>query len=118
MKINFILFFIPVLILSCQTSMEIEGFDPIRWANEDARCTGLRDQMAVVLQSNFPKLKGLSQQEVKNFLGKPIRHELYNRTQKFFYYPITCGTDSIQQELVFRFDALGNLRELSRIKTR
>lgn len=99
-----------IVLWGCYGRPEIDGFNRQEWDNGASNCEA-RMNLAAVLLSNFDQLKGSSQNEVRNLLGKESRHELFTRTQKFFYYDLSCETDSVPMELRFRFDALGKLRE-------
>ena len=62
------------------------------------------------------KLKGLSQDDIVEVLGKPDQNELYKRNQKFFYYLLSpgkaCGSDSTAHRLSLRFNAMGFAKEV------
>lgn len=62
------------------------------------------------------KLKGLSQGDIVELLGRPDQNELYKRNQKFFYYLLTpgkeCGSDSVAHRLSLRFNAMGFAKEV------
>ena len=97
---------------SCYQPPELTGFDKSKWQSNLDECGSEKLEEAENLIAHFADIKGSSQNEMRLLLGKPDRHELYERTQKFFFYQLTCpdSTETVQQ-LRLRFDALGSLRE-------
>jgi len=100
------------MVCSCYQAPEIDGFDQGRWNNGAQDCRTSRLPEAQIILSEFSTIKGSSQNEMKLLLGKPSRHQLFNRNQKFFFYQLTCPDSLNKSEyLRLRFDALGSLRE-------
>ncbi len=108
-----VLAFVPVILLACYSAPQIDGFDSQRWKSALTDCTDYRLQHVQLLLDEEGTLKGEGQNQVQQLLGKPTRHELYNRNQKFFYYDLNCEGDTAMYQLRIRFDALGKLREMS-----
>ena len=82
-------------------------------------CQGIRNNLTENLLASKNELKGLSQQEMSELLGKPDRQELYARGQKFFIYHLSpapdCQEPSPNQEyevLYIRFSALNEANEI------
>ncbi len=105
------------LLFACYTTPELAGFDASQWKLALQDCATDRTDLGRLIVDRFDELKGSSQNEVRNLLGKQDGHELFNRNQKFFYYNLTCPDqqDEILQ-LRLRFDALGALREANIVK--
>ena len=101
-----------IVLISCQSKKRIEGFDSEIWKNS-AVCSEERISLAELIESNEEQLLSLTQPEIEELLGPAPRHELFNRNEKFFYYPIEkdCGNDD-NRSLFFRFDALGRTKEV------
>lgn len=104
--------FILVVLISCQPKKRIEGFNSEIWKNS-AVCSEERISLAELIESNEEKLLSLTQPDIEELLGPAPRHELFNRNEKFFYYPIEkdCGNGN-NRSLFFRFDALGRTKEV------
>ncbi|MEM9324448.1 MAG: hypothetical protein AAGA85_02285 [Bacteroidota bacterium] len=103
-----------LFLAGCYSAPSIEGFDADRWKESLANCDGYRLQGVALLLDQVDIMKGSGQNSIHELLGKPTRHELYNRNQKFFYYDLTCPDVEPGEQLLIRFDALGNLREISK----
>ncbi|MEQ8470512.1 MAG: hypothetical protein RIC35_04970 [Marinoscillum sp.] len=104
-----------VLLCSCYSTPKIEGFDPDLWKVEIRYCDQSKVELAKVLVNHKDQILGEGQAQIKKFLGQPSEHELYRRTQKFFYYNLTPGdTCDIKtpQRLSIRFDALDRAKEI------
>lgn len=104
-----------LLVSSCYSTPKIEGFDPDVWKVEIKYCDQSKVALAQVLVDHKEQLLGAGQAQVKKYLGQPNEHELYRRTQKFFYYNLTPGdTCEIEQpqRLSIRFDALDRAKEI------
>ncbi len=90
----------------------LEGVDLSKWKDDKKACSGSRASMAAALKTESQKLKGLSEMDIVDLLGRPDENELYKRNQKFFYYYITAGPDCpehgpIPSKLIIRFNAMG-----------
>lgn len=104
-----------IALCSCYSSPKIEGFDPDLWKVEIKYCDQSKVALAEILVKHKEKLLGEGQTKIKKFLGQPSKHELYRRTEKFFYYNLTPGdTCDIEtpQRLSIRFDALDRAKEI------
>jgi len=85
-------------------NVELNGFNIERWKNDRQGCEGYRQQQIENILDQQDKILGLNQNKVTDLLGKPNRHELYKRNQKFFYYDVSCDSATA---LELRFNALG-----------
>ena len=100
------------LLSGCYKAPKLTGFSQENWQMNVDECGKEKLQEAENLVTNFSEIKGSSQNEISLLLGKPERHELFERTQKFFFYQLTCPDSAGRtQQLRLRFDALGSLRE-------
>lgn len=98
--------------LSCQSDPIIEGFDSDKWKSATI-CSDERIQLAELIEANEAKLLSFTQPEIEALLGPAPRHELFNRNEKFFYYPIQKDCEgAVDRSLFFRFDALGRTKEV------
>jgi outer membrane protein assembly factor BamE (lipoprotein component of BamABCDE complex) len=110
-----------VLILFILTSCgkplpTFENLDITKWKEDKAACGKVRLETMEELTRQKDKLKGLSQDDIVELLGRPDQNELYKRNQKFFYYYLTpskaCGGDSTAHRLSLRFNAMGFAKEV------
>lgn len=105
-----------LLLFSCQPTLEVEGFNPEEWQNSLSSCTDSRVEMARLLVTHQNELLGSGETSIKALLGAPNEHELYLRTQKFFYYNLTpgdtCENVSKPLRLSILFDALDRAKEV------
>lgn len=101
------------MLSSCGSPLpELNGVDTSRWKEDKFGCSGQRQEMESALSQEVHKLKGLSEMDVVDLLGRPDENELYKRNQKFFYYYVTPGPDcanpaELPRRLVIRFNAMG-----------
>lgn len=99
--------------LGCGNSLPtLEGIDMGRWRDDKNACSGRRLEMKDALAREKDKLKGLSEMDVVDLLGRPDKNELYKRNQKFFCYYVSPGPDCDNSEaepvqLIIRFNAMG-----------
>ncbi len=105
------------LLAACSKPLpNLEKIDLEKWKEDKWGCSRNRLATLPELASQKEKLKGLSQDDIVNLLGRPDKNELYKRNQKFFYYYLTpganCGRDTITQRLSLRFNAMGFAKEV------
>jgi len=108
-----------IVLASCNSSpKDLPNFDEATWLQDENGCNGDRLSMVEGLNNAKEQLKGLNQNDIDALLGKPERHELYKRSQKFFYYQISpakaCDTDYDGSDiyLSIRFNATGLAKEV------
>ncbi len=100
-----------VMAFSCSRKADVAIVSQDWIANKKA-CNGSRllsvEQMKLINE----KLLKASEEEIREVFGKPDRHQLYVRSQKFYTYylepgPECKGGSEHPQCLFVRFDALG-----------
>ena len=108
-----------LLLLACNNSTQLTGIDKERWAEDPNGCKGLRMEMYDDLKKNLENIKGSTQTELVELLGKPDMNELYKRSQKFFIYHLSphksCNSDTTVTDNVYlsiRFNAMGLAKEV------
>lgn len=94
----------------------LTGFDQEAWQKDRQGCSGTRASQEAALQAGINALRGLSQMQIVELLGKPDQNELYSRNQKFFYYWISgspsCSGNQPARRLSLRFNAMGYAKEI------
>lgn len=94
----------------------LSGLDMAQWQKDANGCTGYRAQHERALVAETEALRGLSQMQIVELLGKPDQNELYKRNQKFFYYWLSgapdCSEKKVAKRLSVRFNAMGYAKEV------
>jgi hypothetical protein len=114
---NLVSFLLLTTLLSCSKTPAFKQFDAAAWSNDAHGCNGIRIGLTENLLKEKDQLLAQDEMEVLKVLGKPDAHEIYKRSEKFFYYSIdpdsTCATGSVQaKQLVIRFNAVGLSKEV------
>ena len=87
MKINRIIAFLIILFsTACGEVPNLENVDLEQWKEDKNACKEYRMEAIDNLLKQKGKLRGLSQNEIINLLGSADKHQLYERSQKFFIY--------------------------------
>jgi hypothetical protein len=102
---------IAILLTSCYSAPEVEGFERDVWDSALTDCSDYRYEfVSDFVQRDDNAVITSNQNEVKALFGNPTRHRLFNRNQKFFYYQLNCDNT---HEMAVRFDALGRVKEIT-----
>jgi outer membrane protein assembly factor BamE (lipoprotein component of BamABCDE complex) len=109
--------FLLLTVFACNKPLpRLETLDMKAWQEDTDGCSGYRANQQMALQNELAKLKGLSQMQIVNVLGKPDQNELYKRNQKFFYYWLSgspvCADKQAAKRLSVRFNAMGYAKEV------
>lgn len=103
----------------CSSTPELENIDLQAWKNGEGGCNKERLKEIDKLLNQKEKLYGLSQADIVTLLGKADKHQLYERSQKFFIYylePSASCTNKHENDyikaLYIRFSALDSVNEL------
>ena len=111
--------FILLLMLGCQTAVDIDHFDEAAFRSDPNGCLGIRAAMKDTLFAADPHFKNLTQEEIYATLGKPDRQELASRSQKYFVYYIDAAPNceghhegSLPLTLYIRFSATNRASEV------
>lgn len=96
---------------SCYKAPKIEGFSGNTWNESLENCDDYRiAKSKEVLIGGNSQILTINQNELKELLGTPDQHQLFNRNQKFFFYNLDCDSTA---RLSVRFDALGRVKEVT-----
>ena len=120
MSRKILLFGLLVALISACGSEEIsiEGFNEQEWKQDNYGCQVKRIEQLELIKLNSDALLSRTQNDIKDFLGSPDEHELYERTRKFFYYYLESSdkcdeTDTnLPRILQIRFSARGISNEV------
>ncbi len=98
MKKSLSIIFLLSIIISCKEQPKLSGVDLDAWKLAVDGCN--EERLAIVdgIVTQQDKLKGLSENRIKDILGKPDQHELYERSQKFFIYHLEKGNKCADYE--------------------
>jgi hypothetical protein len=107
-------------ILSCKPKVNLEGFDNEVFKNDKLACTGKRAAQQADFEKIRLNLRGLSENEILQVLGKPDLQMLSVRNQKYYIYFLEKGeqcqnkfADSKSKTAVFRFNAVNLVTEIT-----
>jgi hypothetical protein len=98
---------------------QLEGFNSELWKNDKKGCEGKRSILAEAVLANSIKLKGMDDDDVADFLGKPEKSNWEERGKKTYYYYIQpgsqCNSDLMLEgsKLAVEFDALGRVKMIT-----
>ena len=81
-----VLLCLTVLTLSWRKLPAFETIDSDQWKKDRNACGGYRQGIRSSIDQDIAKLKGLSENDLFNLLGRPDQNELYKRNQKFYSY--------------------------------
>ncbi|MGB3587084.1 MAG: hypothetical protein WBA23_11120 [Tunicatimonas sp.] len=119
---SLLLFSLTLLISYCRPkAKDIPGFDETLFRADRMGCHGERAQMKEIITQIDTALKGMSQKQIQATLGKPDRHELAPRSQKYFVYYIDPAPDCAETiestkepfTMLIRFSAMDRSTEVS-----
>ena len=118
---SFALMFLLIIGLSCTNAPDLGKLSSNHWKSDKNGCLGKRLDLLPELIAIREKLKGQTQNQIIQLLGKPDQQEIYKRSQKFFTYYISGNNSCNDHEkdmvyLQIRFNALGNSNEVLIVK--
>jgi hypothetical protein len=101
-----------LIIIACTETPNLDNIDLKKWKADKNACLEYRIEVVDELLSQKDKLKGLSQNQMISLLGTADKHQLYERSQKFFIYYLNpnenCDqyTEGYVKALYIRFNSL------------
>ena len=114
-----IVFFFIILLQSCTSAIEIEGFSSEDWKADRNGCLNTRAASKPDIIEATDQILGKTEQDVLRLMGRPDKNELKRRQQKFYIYYLEPGPlcESIQASdsasyLSIRFNATGVVNEV------
>lgn len=119
MKIKYIL---PIICLAtaCTKQPKLEGLDLEKWKADKGGCLGERTKNIDKLKSLKEEIKGVSSNDIDDYLGRPDVQQLADRNQEYYVYFLEKGKhcETLQeksdaQSMVLRFSAMGMATEVT-----
>jgi outer membrane protein assembly factor BamE (lipoprotein component of BamABCDE complex) len=108
-----------IMLISCSEPITIQGFDNQTWINDKDGCNSNRQELVEILKKHRNALLGKDQDQIRDLLGKPDKHEIYKRGQRFYLYSIGPGSSCTNYNetktfanLTLRYNALGRVHEV------
>lgn len=105
---------------SCTKQPNLAGLDLETWKNDRNACKNQRLGMVEKLKSLRGELKGVSANDMDDYLGKPDIQQLSDRNQKYYVYFLEKGSQcqDIKQAgksltMAIRFSAMGVATEVT-----
>jgi hypothetical protein len=113
-----LLFSLVLLAFACGKPLpDLAPIDLSQWKEDKGGCKSIRATFLSELISQRDELKGLSEKDIIELLGRPDRNELYKRNQKFYYYDVepgkACDSLAANQQLILRFNAMSMAKEVT-----
>ncbi|MES2732610.1 MAG: hypothetical protein V4714_12710 [Bacteroidota bacterium] len=114
-----------VVVTGCHSSSKFDWvasrhFKAEAWQQDKLGCLGQRDKLKQAFEAIRRDLRGSSQDEIIELLGKPDIQKLQTRHQKFFVYYLENGSQCQNPEassqartVVIRFNAIGYASEIT-----
>lgn len=97
-----------------------KAFDLAKWQADRGGCKGIRTTMINQVKAAELLIKGLTQNEIADLMGKPDRQQLAERNQKFYVYFLENGEHcqnakqvTNARSVAFRFSAIGLVTEVT-----
>ena len=108
-----------IYLFSCDSGQEPNlNFDLSDWKKDKNACQNFREEHASEMIEIKDSFIGWPERQVNSFLGRPDRHRLSKRHQKFYVYFLENGkqcNDSFEEYgrfLQLRIDATGYVNEI------
>ena len=119
MKIRHIL---PLFLLAtaCTKQPKLAGLDLEKWRADKGGCLGERIQSIEKLKALKEEIKGVSSNDLDDYLGKPDVQQLADRNQEYYVYFLEKGVhcETLQKpsearSMAVRFSAMGMATEVT-----
>jgi hypothetical protein len=119
MKIKYIF---PILFLAtaCTKQPKLESLNLEKWSADRGGCNGERTRSIEKLKSLKQEIKGVSSNDLDDYLGTPDIQQLADRSQKYYIYFLEKGVHcedlklhSDARSMSVRFSAMGMATEVT-----
>lgn len=116
---KYIILLLSVIIASCDLQQEPEfSFEIKEWAKDKNACNGFRNEHKAAFIEKKDAFLKWPERQVTSFMGRPDRHRLSKRHQKFYVYFLEPGRqcdengEEYGEFIQLRFDAVGYVSEV------
>lgn len=120
MKYTKYLTFLLFIGTACTKQPKLEGLNLEKWRSDKGGCSGERTQSIDKLKSLKEEIKGVSSNDLNDYLGKPDVQQLADRNQEYYIYFLEKGThcETLQKpsearSMTIRFSAMGMATEVT-----
>lgn len=117
---GFIGIFLLISTLACTKQPNLAGLDLETWKSDRGGCQGKRLAMLEKVKSLKEEIRGVSANDMDDYLGKPDIQQLADRNQKYYIYFFEPGTHcqnktqkSSALSMSIRFSAMGIATEVA-----
>lgn len=109
---------VPIILIftfSCSEKPKLSGFNSESWQNDKGGCNGKRSILVDTLLAQTSKLKGTSEEDLVELIGKPDTYVPQDRGKKAWHYFTQNGSQCDKNlilegpKIVVEFDALGRV---------
>ncbi|MDZ7899974.1 MAG: hypothetical protein U5N85_18355 [Arcicella sp.] len=118
--IKYLVIFLVIISTSCTKQPKLEGLNLEKWRSDKGGCSGERTQAIEKLKSLKDEIKGVSSNDLDDYLGTPDVQQLADRNQEYYVYflekGIHCETlqkPSEARSMAVRFSAMGMATEVT-----
>jgi hypothetical protein len=117
---KYIIFSITLFCISCTKQPKLEGLNLEKWKADKGGCTGERTQAIDKLKALKEEIRGVSSNDLDDYLGRPDVQQLADRNQEYYVYYLEKGThcETLQKpsdalSMAVRFSAMGMATEVT-----
>ena len=118
--IKYFIIFSTIIGSSCTKQPKLEGLNLEKWRADKGGCSGERTQAIDKLKALKEEIKGVSSNDLDDYLGKPDVQQLADRNQKYYVYFLEKGVhcETLQKpsegrSMAVRFSAMGMATEVT-----
>lgn len=118
--IKYLIIFSTIISTSCTKQPKLEGINLEKWRADKGGCLGERTQTIDKLKALKEEIKGVSSNDLDDYLGKPDVQQLADRNQEYYIYFLEKGVHcqtlqkpSEARSMAVRFSAMGMATEVT-----
>jgi hypothetical protein len=119
-RIKYLIIFSTITYTSCTKQPKLEGLNLEKWRADKGGCSGERTQAIDKLKALKEEIKGVSSNDLDDYLGKPDVQQLADRNQEYYIYFLEKGVhcETLQKpsearSMAVRFSAMGMATEVT-----
>jgi hypothetical protein len=118
--IKYFIIFSTIVSSSCTKQPKLEGLNLEKWRADKGGCSGERTQTIDKLKALKEEIKGVSSNDLDDYLGRPDVQQLADRNQEYYIYFLEKGVhcETLQKpsearSMAVRFSAMGMATEVT-----